>query len=214
MLFGGSGGSTLSLLYAQQYPERVSAMVPRGIFLCRPEELRWFYQYGASMVFRDYWQSFIEPIAESQRDDFISAYYELLTSDNELAKMNAAKHWSLWEGRCATLRPNNDVLNAFSDPHLALSLARIEAHYFVNHAFIDNNQILENAHKLNGIPVLPHGRYDIVCPLDNAWQPQRRWSDAELHIIRDAGHASREPSILDALVKATDEMIKILKDTG
>ncbi len=212
VLFGGSWGSTLSLLYAQQYPQHVRAMILRGIFLCRPADLQWFYQSGASMIFPDYWKEFVEPIAEEKRGDFISAYYELLTSNNELAKMNAAKHWSIWEARCATLRPNTNIVDAFSDPHLAVSLARIEAHYFINNAFINDNQILLNAHKLKGIPgVIIHGRYDMVCPLDNAWELQRQWPDAELHIVRDAGHASREPSILDALVKATDEMIKTLE---
>lgn len=210
-LFGGSWGSTLSLLYAQAHPDKVLGMVLRGIFLCRPIDLQWFYQQGASHIFPDYWEKFIEPIPVAQRHNYMQAYYELLTSNNELAKMNAAKHWSIWEGRCATLRPNHDVVDVFSDPHLALSLARIEAHYFVNNAFIDNNQILDNMHKLSGIPgIIIHGRYDMVCTVDNAWQLQKRWSDAELHIVRDAGHSSREPSILDALVKATKGMAEII----
>lgn len=213
VLFGGSWGSTLALLYAQAYPQSVLGMILRGIFLCREKDLYWFYQKGASHVFPDYWEKYIEPIPKDKRDDFIGAYYELLTSNNELAKMNAAKHWSLWEGRCATLRPNNDVLEAFSDPHLALSLARIEAHYFVNDAFIEENQILDNMHVLQEIPAtIIHGRYDMVCPLDNAWSLQERWPSAQLQIIRDAGHASREPSILDALVKATDAMAKLLDE--
>jgi proline iminopeptidase len=214
VLLGGSWGSTLALLYAQAYPEYIRAMVLRGIFLCRKRDLHWFYQDGASHVFPDCWEKFVAPIHHSQRDDFIRAYYQLLTSENELAKMNAAKHWSLWEGSCATLRPNQDVLEAFSDPHLALSLARIEAHYFVNQSFIEENQILDNMDKLQGIPgVIIHGRYDMVCPLDNAWQLQQHWPDAELHIIRDAGHASREPSIMDALVKATDGIVKWIDES-
>ncbi len=208
VLFGGSWGSTLGLLYAQAYPETVLAMVLRGIFLCRSRDLSWFYQEGASHVFPDYWDKFVEPIAQEHRDDFIHAYYQLLTSNNELAKMNAAKHWSFWEGSCATLRPHQEVLDTFSDPHLALSLARIEAHYFINHAFIEENQILDNMSKLQGIPAtIIHGRYDMVCPLDNAWQLHKRWPGAKLHIVRDAGHASRELSIMDALVKACDELV-------
>lgn len=212
VLFGGSWGSTLSLLYAQAYPERVTAMILRGIFLCRPKDLHWFYQDGASRIFPDYWEDFIEPIPRDQREDYISSYYQLLTSENDLARLNAAKHWSLWEGRCATLRPNTEVIEAFSQTHMALSLARIEAHYFIHEAFISNNHILENMHKLSDIPAtIIHGRYDIVCPLDNAVELQQRWPSAELHIIRDAGHASREPSIMDALVKATDDLVKQLE---
>ena len=127
--------------------------------------------------------------------------------------MNAAKQWSLWEGSCATLRPNKEVVDHFSHPHMALSLARIEAHYFVNDAFIDENQIIHHIDKLKGIPAtIVHGRYDMVCPLDNAWTLQQHWPDAQLHIIRDAGHASREPSIMDALVKATDDMATLFDE--
>ncbi|ODS24238.1 prolyl aminopeptidase [Candidatus Endobugula sertula] len=212
VLFGGSWGSTLALLYAQTYPDRVRAMVLRGIFLCRQKDLDWFYQGGASHIFPDYWENFLAPIPVEQQKHCIQSYYQLLVGDNELAKMNAAKHWSLWEARCATFRPNSDIIHAFSDCHMALSLARIEAHYFMHGAFIEENQILLNAHKLEGIPgIIIHGRYDAICPLDNAWELQRRWPAAELHIIRDAGHSSREPSMLDALVKATNDVIKRLE---
>lgn len=215
VLFGGSWGSTLSLLYAQVHADRVMGMILRGIFLCRQQDLSWFYQKGASLVFPDYWQEFIEPIPLSDRDNMIQAYHKLLTGDNELAKMNAAKHWSLWEGRCATLRPSTTVVDAFSNTHLALSLARIEAHYFINHAFIEENQILNNVEALKGIPAtIIHGRYDMVCPLDNAVALQKVWPDAELHIIREGGHASRDPGILDALVRATDEMAVTLDNAG
>lgn len=213
VLFGGSWGSTLALLYAQAYPSRVKGMILRGIFLCRHSDLQWFYQEGASYVFPDYWQKFIQPIRADKRDNYIAAYYELLTSGNELAKMNAAKQWSLWEGSCATLHPNKEVVDHFSHPHMALSLARIEAHYFVNDAFIDENQIIRHIDKLKGIPAtIVHGRYDMVCPLDNAWTLQQHWPDAQLHIIRDAGHASREPSIMNALVKATDDMAALFDE--
>ena len=215
VLFGGSWGSTLSLLYAQAHPEKVKGLILRGIFLCREQELQWFYQAGADKIFPDYWQDFIKPIAEQDRSNILQAYYKKLTSDNELAKMGAAKSWSIWEGRCATLRPSPDVVNIFSDTHLALSLARIESHYFVNQAFIEANQILDNADKLGNIPgVIIHGRYDIVCPLDNAFALHRAWSNSELHIIRDAGHSAREPSIADALIRATDDMAKQLSGQG
>jgi proline iminopeptidase len=212
VLFGGSWGSTLSLLYAQQHADRVLGMILRGIFLCRQQDLDWFYQFGASLIFPDYWQDFIEPIAPESRGNMIEAYHALLTGDNELAKMNAAKHWSLWEGRCATLRPSTTIMDTFSNIHLALSLARIEAHYFINNAFITCNQILDNMNVLEDIPAtIIHGRYDMVCPLDNALALHRAWPKAELQIIRDAGHASRDPGILDALVIATDEMAATLR---
>ncbi len=213
VLFGGSWGSTLSLVYAETYPERVLGLILRGIFLCRPQDLRWFYQDGASHIFPDYWEDFIHPIHPDDRGDMISAYYRCLTGDNEIQQMSAAKAWSLWEGRCSTLRPNQEVVDSFSDPHRALSLARIEAHYFVNDTFLAEDQILGNAHRLAGIPgVIVHGRYDMVCPLDNAFALQARWPDAELQIIRESGHSAREPGTVDALIRATDDLAKRLRN--
>ncbi|GGY86468.1 proline iminopeptidase [Cellvibrio zantedeschiae] len=211
VLFGGSWGSTLSLVYAQTYPERVLGLILRGIFLCRPVDLLWFYQEGASRLFPDYWEDFIQPIPEEERHDMMNAYYRHLTGDNQIQQMTAAKAWSLWEGRTATLRPNQEVVESFTEPHRALSLARIEAHYFVNNAFLEENQILRDAHKLADIPgVIVHGRYDVICPLDNAYLLHKAWPGSELNIIREAGHASREAGIVDALIRATNDMAKDL----
>lgn len=211
VIFGGSWGSTLSLVYAQAYPERVLGMILRGIYLCRPQDLLWFYQAGTSRLFPDYWEDFIQPIPEAERDDMMGAYYRHLTSDNQIQQMTAAKAWSLWEGRCATLRPCQEVIDSFTEPHRALSLARIEAHYFVNEAFLSEDQILRNAHKLAGIPgVIVHGRYDVICPLDNAYALHNAWPQSELQIIREAGHSSREAGIVDALIRATNDMARSL----
>lgn len=215
VMFGGSWGSTLSLLYAQAYPERVQGLILRGVFLCRDKDLQWFYQSGADRIFPDYWEDFIAGIPDAERDNMIHAYYKKLTGANELAKMAAAKTWSTWEGRCATLRPNPDIVQVFNDPHLALSLARIEAHFFYHNAFLEPNQIINNADALKDIPgIIIHGRYDVICPLDNATELHKAWSNSELHIIRDAGHSSHEPSIVDALIKATDGLAAELDDDG
>lgn len=212
VLFGGSWGSTLSLVYAETYPERVLGLVLRGIFLCRPKDLHWFYQEGASRLFPDYWEEFIHPIPQEERHNMMAAYYQHLISDNQILQMTAAKAWAGWEGKTATLRPNQEVVDSFTEPHRALSLARIEAHYFVNNVFLPDNFILDNAHKLTNIPgVIVHGRYDVICPLDNAYELNQLWPDSELHIIREAGHASREPGIVDALIRATDEMAKKIR---
>lgn len=211
VLFGGSWGSTLSLVYAETYPDRVMGLVLRGIFLCRPRDIDWFYRGGAAHVFPDYWQEFQQPIAESGHTDPVKAYYELLTGDNDLLKMGAAKAWSIWEGRCATLRPSNEVVESFSKPYKALALSCIEAHYFINDAFLEPDQIVRDASRLSGIPgVIIHGRYDMVCPLDNAFELQKAWPDAELQIIREAGHSSSEAGIVDALVRATEAMARTL----
>jgi proline iminopeptidase len=213
ILFGGSWGSTLSLVYAQTYPDRVSGLVLRGIFLCRPQDIQWFYQSGASRVFPDYWEDYLSQIPEEQRGDLVSSYYEKLTSANELEQIQAAKAWSIWEGRCATLHPNPRVVEHFGHPHVAIALARIECHYFMNQAFLEPDQIIHDAHKLRDIPgIIIHGRYDMVCPLDNALALSKAWPEADLRIIRDAGHSAFEPAIVDALMRGVDEVAECIKD--
>ena len=206
LVFGGSWGSTLALAYAETHPERVSALVLRGIFLCRPTEIQWFYQSGANRLFPDYWEDFAEPVPPARRDDMLAAYYEILTGDDELRRLAAAKAWSLWEGRTATLLPDASVEAHFAQPHVALSMARIESHYFVHDAFLDPNQLLMNAGRLAGIPgVIVHGRYDVICPLENAWALHAAWSGSELAIIGDAGHSAAEAGTRRRLVEATDQ---------
>lgn len=211
VLFGGSWGSTLSLVYAETHPERVLALIVRGIFLCRPWEINWFYQEGANRLFPDYWQDFIAPIPEEERKDLLRAHYRRLTDANETIRMQSAKAWSLWEGRTLTLIPNARVIEFFGSPNVALALARIEAHYFVHDTFLTPNQILANAGRLRGIPgVIVHGRYDVVCPAQNALDLKYAWPDARLEIVPDAGHSAAEPGITSALVKATLEIAEHL----
>ncbi|WP_313450557.1 prolyl aminopeptidase [Stutzerimonas kunmingensis] len=213
VLFGGSWGSTLSLAYAQRYPEHVHALIMRGIFLCRPQDLAWFYQEGASRLFPDYWQDFLSPIPLEERDDLMQAFYRRLTGNDQIAQMHAAKAWSCWEGRTATLRPNHNVVERFADAHRALSMARIECHYFVNQAFLDPDQLLRDMPKIAHLPgIIVHGRYDAICPLDNAWALHQAWPNSELQIIRDAGHSAAELGITDALIRATGEIAHRLLD--
>ena len=214
-LFGGSWGSTLSLVYAQAHPARVMGMILRGIFLCRPRDIRWFYQDGACRVFPDYWQDYLSVIPESEQDDMLGAYYRRLTGDNDIERMTAAKAWCTWEGRCASLDPNPDLVEHLGSPHTALAMARIEAHYFVNNAFLGENEIIAKVDCLRDIPaVIVHGRYDMVCPVDQAVALHAAWPEARLEIIRDAGHASSEPGTLSALVEAADAMVKTLMDAS
>lgn len=212
VVFGGSWGSTLGLVYAQTHSERVLGLILRGIFLCRPDDVNWFYQYGASAVFPDYWEDYLKPIPVDEREDLLLAYHKRLVGEDEIARMAAAKAWSVWEGRCATLAPRKSVIDHFSDPHTALSLARIECHYFVNNSFLAPNQIIGDAKKLSDIPgVIVHGRYDMVCPIDQAWALHKAWPNAELKIIADAGHSASEPGIVDALIQATKSIAARLR---
>jgi len=204
VIFGGSWGSTLALVYAQSYPENVLGMILRGIFLCRQQDIDWFYQEGASHIFPDYWQDYLQPIAQEERGNMIQAYYRRLAGDDELARMAAAKAWSRWEARCANLRYNAQLVAHMGDPHTALSMARIECHYFINDSFLEPDQILNNINIIRHIPTtIVHGRYDMVCPVDQAFALHKAFPEASLSIIPDAGHSAFETGIVDALVGAT-----------
>jgi proline iminopeptidase len=208
LVFGGSWGSTLALAYAESHPERVRGLVLRGIFLCRAQEIRWFYEdsQGASAIFPDTWEEYVRIIPESERGDMIGAYYRRLTSDDESVRLEAAQAWSIWEASALKLLPDQKLIDDFSEPEKAIALARIECHYFVNNCFFDtDNYLLEQVDRIRHIPaVIVHGRYDVVCPVMNAWDLHRAWPEATLRIIPDAGHAATEPGIADALVRATD----------
>lgn len=211
LVFGGSWGSTLGLAYAQTHPQRVRGLVLRGIFLCRPRDIHWFYQDGASFIFPDYWQDYLAPIAPDERNHLVAAYYARLTGADEVTRMAAAKAWSLWEGRTATLLPRQSVIDHFGNPFTALSLARIECHYFMHDSFLQPNQLLDQASHLADIPgVIVHGRYDVVCPVEQAFALHAVWPQARLEVVADAGHSATEPGIVDALVRATDEFAERL----
>ena len=205
-VFGGSWGSTLALSYAQTHPERVRQLVLRGIFLCRPKEIAWFYQEGASAIFPDVWEEYERVIPESERGDMLTAYHRRLTSDDEKVRLEAARAWSIWEGSTSKLFPDPDLISEMGEAHKALSLARIECHYFMNNAFFEtDNYLIENVGRIRHIPaVIVQGRYDVVCPMMSAWELHRAWPEAELQVIGDAGHSAGEPGIISALVDATD----------
>lgn len=211
LIFGGSWGSTLGLVYAQAHPERVLGLILRGIFLCRDEDIRWFYQEGASRIFPDFWGDYVAPIPEEERDHLVGAYYRCLTGTDEVQRLAAAKAWSIWEARCSSLVPKESLAEHFGDPYRALAMARIECHYFMNQSFLRPGQILDDAQRLAEIPgIIVHGRYDVVCPIDQALALHHVWPRAELRIIADAGHSAGEPGTVDALVSATDEFTERL----
>lgn len=205
LVFGGSWGSTLALAYAQKHPGRVSEMVLRGIFTLRREELRWFYQEGASWLFPDEWEHFLAPIPAAERHDLMAAYRRILTGPDDAARDRAAIAWSQWEGRTITLLPDPNFDRAHGNAHFAIAFARIENHYFVHDGFVEEGQLLRDAGKLRDIPgVIVQGRYDVCTPAKTAWDLHRAWPEAEFHLVTEAGHAFKEPGILDRLIRATD----------
>lgn len=205
LVFGGSWGSTLALAYAQTYPQRVSDLVLRGIFTLRRAELHWYYQEGASWIFPDLWEEYLAPIPVDERSDLIAAYRRRLTSADPMQQLQAARAWSLWEGRTSRLLPDADSGAKFGSDAFALAFARIENHYFVHEGWFEPGQLIREASKLQGIPaVIVQGRYDVCTPARTAWDLHRAWPEAELRIVDDAGHAFNEPGILAELIAATN----------
>ena len=211
-VFGGSWGSTLALAYAITHPERVEALVLRGIFLLTQRELRWFYQDGASMLFPDAWEGFVETIPPAERGDLVAAYHRRLTHADRRVQARAAAAWSQWEGDTISLRGPDARPSKFNEEDFTVAFARIECHYFVNRGFFpEDGWILKNIDKIRDIPGwIVQGRFDVVTPLEAAWSLHKAWPRAHFNIVWDAGHASTEPGVIDGLVRATDAAFRTL----
>lgn len=211
LVFGGSWGSTLALAYAQRHPEQVSALVLRGIFTLRREEVRWYYQEGASWLFPDLWEGFLAPIPEAERGDLLAAYRRRLVGDDPVQQQACANAWSLWEGQTIRLLPDAANRDKHAQTGFALAFARIENHYFVHEGWLEEGQLIRDAQRLRHIPgVIVQGRYDVCTPARTAWDLHRAWPEADFQLVDDAGHAFNEPGILDRLLDATDRFAREL----
>ena len=206
LVFGGSWGSTLGIAYAQTHPERVTELVLRGIFLLRPQEIRWFYQEGASAMYPDAWQNYLAAIPEEERSDLVSAFHKRLTSEDEAVRLAAARAWSVGEASTSFLRQNKDCREKLEEPEAALAMAHIECHYFVNGGFLETpNQLLDNIDVIRHIPTeIVQGRYDVVCPPTTAWELHKAWPEATFNMVQNAGHSAFDPANTSALVAATN----------
>ncbi|MBI3716329.1 MAG: prolyl aminopeptidase [Betaproteobacteria bacterium] len=206
IVFGGSWGSTLALAYAEHHPAKVMALVLRGIFLCRPAEIDWFL-YGINSVFPEAWRKFASHVPEPQRKDLLNAYHALLTHPDPAVHVPAARNWSTFEGSCSTLLPSPSTVANFGTDRVAIGLARIEAHYFVNDIFLPANFLMENVGRIRHIPTtIVQGRYDMVCPIVSADELARAFPEADYQIVDDAGHSAFEPGIRARLVAAMEQL--------
>lgn len=204
LVFGGSWGSTLALAYAESHPERCTGLILRGIFLCRKREIDWFL-YDVRNIFPEAWRSFAEYLPVAERSDLLRNYHRRLVDPDPAVHMPAARRWSVYEGSCSTLLPSPETVAAFGDDRMALGLARMEAHYFINNIFLPEDSLLANLPRIRRVPAaIVQGRYDVVCPIVTADELHRAWPEASYVVVPDAGHSAMEPGIRSALVEATD----------
>ncbi|TDE37085.1 prolyl aminopeptidase [Antarcticimicrobium sediminis] len=208
IVFGGSWGATLALIYAQTHPDRVTQLVLRGVFLMTQAELDWFYGGGAGRFWPETWARFVAPIPENERGDLIKAYNKRLFSGDLAEETKYARAWSAWENALASILSNGH--SGESPGHYAHAFARLENHYFVNAGFLEfDGQILANMGRISHIPgVIVQGRYDMICPPSAAWKLSELWPMAELTMVRNAGHALSEPGITAELVRVMNHIAK------
>jgi proline iminopeptidase len=213
LVYGGSWGSTLALAYAQAHPARCLGLILRGVFLGRQSEIRWLFQEGASGIFPDFWERYLEPIPAADRGDLVAAYYRILSGPASPHRLVAAKAWSLWEASLVKLIPDPAIQEESLEADLALSLARLEAHYMVNRVFLPTDDFLLRAASALRLPCrIVQGRYDVVCPARSAWDLHRALPGSEIRFVADAGHSSSEPGMIHELVQSTEDFKKLFSD--
>jgi proline iminopeptidase len=205
VVFGGSWGSTLGLCYSISHPQHVKGIILRGIFLARPSETVWSHKHGMSEIYPDEWERFQSLVPVEKRGDMVKAYYELLTGDDKEVQLKAAHAWDRWESAAMTLYPDPAALEAFDEPHRAISIGRIECAYTYHNFFMKSDDwIIENAHRIRDIPCrLVQGRYDVICPMRAAWDLHKALPKSELHIIHDGAHSPLDPGMVDQLIQAS-----------
>ncbi len=206
VLFGGSWGATLALIYAITHPQRVNHLVLRGVFLSEQSELDWFYGGGVGAFFPDLWQRFMAPLAPEDRHQPIAAYHRLLFCGDLATETRAARAWSAWENALASVF--NQGQWSEGPQEYSRAFARLENHYFFNHGFLEQDGwIVKNRARIEGIgATIVQGRYDMVCPPVSSWKLAQGWDLADLQIVPLAGHALSEPGISERLVAATNRL--------
>lgn len=211
LLFGGSWGATLALLYAETFPDRVNGLVLRGTFLARQRDLDWYIKDGVNRIYPERWNDMVTALHSNGSSDLITTIHAMLHGKDELAQRRVARVWWMWGGQVAL---GDDFIPQETEVHASstvLQQARVEVHYGFHHYFIEENQILLNCHKVPEVPViLIHGRRDLVCPLESAHTLHQYLPSSALRILPKAGHIAGGADMIDAMVSAADEMADLI----
>ena len=211
LLFGGSWGAALALLYAQQQPDKVRGMIIRAVFLARQQDLEWFAKVGVNLIYPEQWQRLLESIPEPSRKELISGLCAALGGNDEVAKRRVAKEWLAWGAQVAL---GNDYMPDRQNEHVTEKMVKqvgMELHYAKHHYFVTENQILENCALLRNIPtVIIHGRQDLVCPIEAGMKLHQALPEADYIILPNAGHIAQGAEMIDALVSVTDKFVSVL----
>ncbi|MEE9336951.1 MAG: prolyl aminopeptidase [Methylococcaceae bacterium] len=208
ILFGGSWGATLTLLYAQQHPEKVLAMIIRGVFLARKKDLDWFANEGVGLIYPEKWQQLVASVSDNTSTDLVKSLYNAVFGDDELAKRRVTKAWMEWGGQVALMQDYQENEQQSHVTEKMLQQVQMELHYAKHKYFITENQILDECDTLHHIPsVIIHGRNDLVCPMEAGFSLSKHLIKARFVVLPNAGHIASGEEMIDALVNATDEIL-------
>jgi len=213
LVFGGSWGGTLALLYSQQHSDKVLGLIVRGVFLARQQGMDWFVLTGANRIYPEQWQRLNDCAPPLARSNLVEALWGIINSDNAPVKAKVAREWQAWNGQLAMGKSYQPQNSDASDSVEQVNQVRMELHYAVNHYFIEENQILKNCCLLQNIPAtIIHGRYDLVCPMEAGNSLYQALPKAEFIVLPNAGHVAQHEEMIDALVSATDCFIRLVKE--
>lgn len=211
ILFGGSWGSTLSLLYGETHPDRVLSFVLRGVFLARQKDYEYLF-YGMKDYYPEAWSEMVAAINESEGCDLITVLHQQVMSNDPVTYLKAAHAFMKFDTLCGSILPDKEAVQESDEDDLqTLSVARAYIHYSANQFFMEENQLLKNISRITHIPaIIVQGRHDHICPPTGAYELHRRWDKSILWIVPDAAHFSSEPSIAKGLKEAMDQISAII----
>jgi proline iminopeptidase len=206
LVTGGSWGTTLALAYGEAYPQRCLGFILRGVFLGTSDEIDWFI-HGMRRFFPRAHEDFVNLIPEAERTDLLQAYLNRMTGEDESIRMEAIRGWVRYSASCSLLRHDPEgVEEQAADDETSIGMATLDAWYFLNHLFLDEDQLIQNIAAIRHLPcALIQGGHDMIATPNSAYRLHKAWPGSVLTLVPDAGHSPSEPGINSALIEATEK---------